>query len=265
MTDEAEYASGDVERTCPESGIHASSPRSKLVLLVALLAVGVGLAFTGNALGVSEPLSEPEPGALFAVSDENVTVTASGQEVTAVEKMDTVTNVEITEQDGQFLVTTDREAPFTSAEMQRGIEIAKENKTVQAALDRRDTYEFEVEPVHKLEASELAVTTINDTNVTFDTATEENESRSVDTTTTDHESGANRTAAESDDIVTVTVEDNGSNDGSTVRVDREPSYVEDRAVVVVRDPEAGERVLSAVVDLQSEQVVSLTDWRDVTS
>jgi len=263
MTDEAEYASDSVERTRPKSGFHESRLRSKLALLVALLVVGAGLAFTGNALGVSEPLSEPEPGALFAVSDENVTVTASGQEVTAVEKMDTVTNVEITEQDGQFVVTTDRKEPFTSAEIDRGIEIAKKNKTVQTALDRRDTYDFEVEPVHKLEATDLAVTTVNDTDITFDTATEDNESGSVDTT--DHKSGDNRTAADSDDIVTVTVEDNGSNDESTVRVDREPSYVEDRAVVVVRDPEAGERVLSVVVDLQSEQVVSLTGWRDVTS
>lgn len=265
MTDEPNCASDGVDQTRPESGFHASSVRSKLTLLVALLVVGVGLAFTGNALGVSEPLSEPEPGALVAVSDENVTVTASGQEVTAVEKMDTVTNVEITEQDGEFIVTTDREEPFTSAEIERGIEIAKGNKTVQTALDRRDTYEFEVEPVHKLEASELAVTTVNDTNITFDTATEDNESGGVDTTTTDHESGGNRTATDSDEIITVTVEDNSSDDESTVRVDREPSYVEDRAVVVVRDTEAGERVLSVVVDLQNERVTSLTDWRDVTS
>ena len=49
----------------------------------------------------------------------------------------------------------------------------------------------------------------------------------------------------------------------TVTIDRDPKYVEDEAVVRIRDPATDEMYYSATVDLENETVTEITEWDTV--
>lgn len=208
--------------------------RMRLGLLVALAVVGVLVAGVGTTLGGGSPLA-PASGGEFVVSESNVTFADRSRDVTVVDDMENVTRVEITEADeGRFRVETDRIRPLTAADRELAREIARSNGTVATNLATTARPELTVDPVKRIEANAIQF------NVSVTT---ENESRGVTVVEVENESM-----------------DTGE---SGVVIDREPSYVDDRAVVRISDAEKeGRSALqySVRVDLANETVTEITNW-----
>lgn len=227
------------------------SARTRLAVLGALLAAGLVIALGAHALGLST-LTDSDPGASVRVSSDNVTVSADGTEVTAVSQMTNVTAVEISETDGEFIIGTDRDDPLTDQQRTRSLAIARANDTVKRVIAGLDRYTLTVEPIQTVTATETSNISVTITNISV------NDSQASEELTT----ALNDTAE--NETFNVTFHESESADSDTVRVDRDPNYAEDRAVVYVRDPATDEKILSAEVDLQKEVVVSVTDWRDIS-
>lgn len=238
MTDDAGHPGGESYRNgCADTNRDASetSGPTRLVLLVLLLAIGLGFAVAGTVLGIDDSLTDSDPDASFTISENNVTVNTDDEVITAVDRMQSVTEVEISERSGQFVVETDSVDPFTGQEVDQIVTIARQNETVRTELGDSELYEFEVEPIHELEATDIDVhVSENDTH----------SSPSVD---------------EEFDIDVIEYSDQSN---ETVRVDRNLSIVENEARVIVRDPGTGDTPFSLVVDLDAERVVTLTDLQD---
>lgn len=209
--------------------------RMRLGLLIALAIVGALMAGVGTTLGGVSPVG-PTSGGEFVVSETNVTFADSSQDVTLVNDMGNVTEVEIKEaEEGQFHIETDRASPLTTTEREQAREIAEGNETVASKLATIASPQLTVEPIKQIEANAIQL------NVS---ATAESESRNL----------------------TVFEIENGSMDSGDegVVVDRNPSYVDDRAVVRIRDPQKnGRRALqySVSVDLTNETVTKITNWK----
>jgi hypothetical protein len=208
--------------------------RMRLGLLVALAVVGVVVAGVGTTLGGGSPLA-PASGGEFVVSESNVTFADRSRDVTVVDDMENVTRVEITEAaEGRFRVETDRTRPLTAADRELAREIARSNGTVATNLATIARPELTVDPVKRIEANAIQF------NVSVTT---ENESRGV----------------------TVVEVENGSMDTGEhgVVIDREPSYVDGRAVVRISDPAKEKQAAlqySVRVDLANETVTEITNW-----
>ncbi|SDJ93522.1 hypothetical protein SAMN05216226_11257 [Halovenus aranensis] len=225
-----------------------ASARTRLAVLGALLALGLVLALAGHAVGLPAGLTDPDPGASFRVSEDNVTVSADGTEVTAVDRMTNVSGVEISETDGAFVIKTDRDNPLTDRQRNTSLAVARANDTVAGVLDDLDGYMLTVEPIRKLEATNTVNITM--TNITANTA-QASEGLATAINATDE-----------NETFDVTLYGSTSNGSDAVRVDRDPSYVDGRAVVYVRNTTTDERILSVVVDVENEAVASLTDRRE---
>ena len=228
----------------PVDGRQAGAVHVRIAVLAMLLAVGFGLAVVGIALGVDESLTDSGTGASFTVSENSVSFTHGDEQVSAVEEMENVTNVEISAENSELVVETERAEPFGPGDVSQIIDIAQQNETLRAELGDPEAYEYEVEPIYRLNAS----------------ATVSVESIDVVVAGTDHGNWSAGDGGEQVEFEFVAIEDEGS-EGS-VRVDREPSYVEDEASVTVSDPETGVTRFTLVVDLDSETVVSVTDWQN---
>jgi hypothetical protein len=75
----------------------------------------------------------------------------------------------------------------------------------------------------------------------------------LNTTSTDGEiTGSEKT-------VSLTVAD--ANETGTVIIDRDPEYVEDEAVIGIRDLATDETYYSVTVDLDNETITDITEWR----
>jgi len=213
--------------------------RFRVAFLLGLAILGVGLAGFGTAFGVTGPIAADDPGGEFVVSDQNVTFSAQGQEGTIVQNLSNVTTIEIKEaDDGQFAVTTERDQPLTDAERERAREIARRNETVRGALEDMDEYELIVEPIHKID--ELKTTQI---------------------------SGEVSTVNESEGISKINLTgDSLSERDDAVVVQRDPSYVDDEAVVRISHPDEDEPTdlkYSVSIDLATETVTDITDWEEI--
>jgi len=219
--------------------MNTSRVRSRLVFLLGLTILAVGLAGLGTAFGVTAPLAADNPGGEFVVSDQNVTFSTQGQEDTVVQNLSNVTTIEIEEsEDGQFAVTTERDQPLTDAERDRAREIARRNETVRQDLEDMDEYELTVDPVYRID--ELSTTQI---------------------------SGEVSTVNESEGITMINFTDDSlSERDDAVVIQRDPSYVDDEAVVRVRQPNNGDQIeqeYSVSVNLATETVTDITDWADI--
>jgi len=213
--------------------------RSRFAAVLGLAVLGVALAGIGTPFGVTAPIAADDPSGEFVVSGQNVTFSNQGQQETVVRNLSNATTIEIEEaDDGQFTVTTERNRPLTDAERERARVIARNNDTVRRALDDVSEYELAVEPIY--EVDELSTTKI---------------------------SGEVSTVNESEGISVVDLADDSlSERDDAVVVQRDPSYVEDEAVVRVRQPNETERTdlkYSVSVDLASETVTDITDWEDI--
>jgi len=211
---------------------------SRLTLLVVLTALGVGLAIIGNAVGATTPLAASEQGSAFVVSEDNVTFEQGNQRSTLLNNMSQIDSIEIEHQgSGTYQVDTKTEDPLMDSERSQAKAIARDNATVQQTLQDLDQYELTVGPIHKLTADSAqttAFTGLNNTSMGGETA-------------------------EGAETFTLTVKD--SDETGTVTIDRDPEYVEDEAVVRIRDPVTDEIDYSVTVDLENEAVIEITDWR----
>jgi len=208
----------------------------RLVALVALAGLGVALAVAGSSLGAGDPIASSDPSGEFTVSSGNVTFSDGDGEVTAVEDLSGVDRVEFTDEDGVVRVETEPAEPLTAAERDRAAALARDNDTVQQYLAGVDEYDIAVEPIQKLDT-----TTAVDIGASQRSETTEDNSTQIKFNVSEVETESG---------------------GDAVRVDREPSYVEDEANVRVYGP-GGDRQYSLVVDLQADAVVDLIDWDDV--
>jgi len=216
-----------------------SHVRVRLAVLVCLAALGVGLAGIGAAVGVTELITAGDTSGEFVVADDSVTFSDGTENVTVVENTANVTAIRVEETaPGRFTVDTEVERPLSAAERERAVEVARSNATVSARLDRLDGYELTVDPVYRVTADQMT-----GYNVTID----------ADDVTNGSDDGVY--------VGTVNVSTE-TRDGEVV-VQRDPSYVEDRAVVRVRQPDASERRelrYSVDIDLANGTVTGITDW-----
>ena len=212
--------------------------RSRLLVLVGLAVIGVGVAGIGTAFGMTEPLSTPGTSAEFVVSEDNITFVTAEQSETVVDDLSNVSEITIEETDsGQFTIQTAENQPLTESERERARTLAMTNGTVNEALTGMDTYELSVEPIQQLNTSAS-------NQVSYDVVVESNETNG----------GV---------IIWETTDD--QNDGS-VTIENDPSYVEDRATVRIRQSEADsshDLKYTVDVDLANETVTDITDWDEI--
>ncbi|WP_317175827.1 hypothetical protein [Halomontanus rarus] len=212
--------------------------RSRLLVLVGLAVVGVGLAGIGTAFGMTDPLSNTGTSAEFVVSEDNVTFTTDDTSKTVVDNLSNVSKITIEETDsGQFTIQTTKNQPLTESERERAQTIAMANGTVKEALDEMDTYELSVEPIQRLDTSSFS-------QESYDVVVESNETNGEVT-------------------IGKTTDDHG--DGS-VTIERNPRYVEDRAVVRIRhsgENPPGDLKYTVDIDLVNETVTDITNWDEI--
>lgn len=217
-----------------------SEIRSRLVVLAGLTVLGVALAGVGTALGMTAPPTNHGDNPTFAVNEENVTFTDNGNRVTLVENMSTVRSVRIDKVGStQFQVSTETAQPLTAAERERARRIALNNQTVQSHLASLENYEVTIEPIRRLNMTSMQVANFNATKV--------------------NDSG------DGGSVFKITNVSSEHEDG-TVVVQRDPQYVEDRAVVRIRQPGAPERralKYTVRVDLANDTVTGITDWEEI--
>lgn len=213
--------------------------RIRVLVLVVLAAVGVTLAGIGVALDTEDVITDDRM-AEVSIAGTDVTVSSSDGEVVLSENVSETSDIEITEEKGGITVMEQEEDRFTQTERERAVEIARNNTTVESYLETVENPNFSVEPVKKLDAEESEVlevaTVTSDVNGTNATISSEETVRIVNVTT-----------EESDDAV---------------RIDREQSYVEERAVVWIDHPGRERHRYSVKVDLMNGTVVDITDWDD---
>ena len=209
--------------------------RFRLGVLLVLAVVGMMVAGIGVSFGNPTADATGDDAAEFVVSEENVTFSDRNRTVTVTENLSNVTTVEIEETDaGQFRVDADRRQPLTASERERAVDIARANQTVRQRVDEMNRVEFSVDPIYKLDMRAVDLS---------GNVTSVNMSRNVS-------------------VYRVETNKSDSRERSVV-VDREPSYVEDRADVRISDPtEDPETQLkySVTVDLTNETVIDTTDW-----
>jgi hypothetical protein len=208
--------------------------RTRVVVLVGLVAVGATLGVAGATAGVGGPVATDDPAATFVVSADNVSVAAGGERASVVDDVAAYEAVQIEAVGDGFHVSTAADHPLSAHQRERARATARENDSVRERLASLRDAELVVEPVVLLESAQYDVSgTVNlndEMNVTS------NGSATVRV--------KNYTVTERDDGVTVESED---------------SYADDLAVVEVRRPGSEEGVLQAHVDLENETVTGVSD------
>lgn len=219
--------------------MESSTVRSRVAFLLSLAIFSIALVGVGTALGVTDPLTSDEPGGEFVVSDQNVTFSNQDQQDTIVQNLSNVTTINIEETNaGQFTVKTDRDQPLTTAECERAIKLARTNETVRQSLADMEAYELTVDPIYKID--DLTTTQINGT---VSSVNDSSGVTKINTTDTSY-----------------------SNHNNSVVVQRDPSYVEDKATIRIRQPNEDGRTslkYTVSVDLATETVTDITDWEEI--
>lgn len=211
--------------------------RRRFALVGGLVAAAVVLAGITVAMGVPAPL-DGEDGVRFNVSDGTVNVTESGQEITVVDDLSNVTEVEIeASAPGEFTVSTGRDSSLSPSDRDRARSIARENETVAAAIESLSAVRLAVDPVYRVRADSVQQVDIGDsTNLSDNVSAIKFESSSIEST----------------------------NSGVVIRSDREP--VPGEAVVRVLDPTApadADLRYSVDIDLDAGRVTDITDWTEI--
>lgn len=217
-----------------ESGVLPTGLAPRLGLVLLLLVIGLGLAVIGNAFGVVDGVGGEDDSTSLAVGNETVTLVSNGETIT-VGNLTAVTEIEISDVGGEVVVDLDRSGPLSEADRQTAVAVARGNETIRGALGDPDDYGFDVEPIETATATE-SVTTV-DVDVTEHAETESEEPADIDV-----------------------VEVNATEDDS-ITIERETEYLDDEAVVRITALDTGDRVFTAVIDLESERVVSVRDER----
>jgi len=207
---------------------------SRLLVLVAIGFVGVGVVFVGASLGIHSPVTDTDPGVTLTVSTSNVTLDDGDRSVVLMANIETAKTVEITHSDGRITVRSDD--PLTDRDRTRALDIAQENTTVQIYLDRIDGYELEVEPVVRVDSTSVPMRNVD--------------VEPVDTNRTNSSGEVHRFEAENTTV---------REQRDSVTIHRNRSYVDNRAVVRIRDRTTEEVRYAVRVDLVDGTVVDITE------
>jgi len=213
-----------------------SDLRSRFVVLFGLAVLATGVVWGGTTLGVGAPIADADPAATFNVTGDGVTLSDGDREVTVVDNFTEGKEVEIEQTDGRFTVRTTQ--PLTADERERAIDVVRGNETVQNHLDEMDDYEFAVEPIRKVEASE---------------------SFEIDVNASGNASNVVEVANGSTATFTLEMENASvETDDDSVLVADERSYVEDEAAVEIRRGD-GTVAYDVFVDLERGTVVQIIE------
>ena len=211
----------------------------RVIMLLGLATLGVALAWTGTALGVGDAIDDSRESGRVNISSDGVTFADKDQQVSLVENLTGTDAVKVSATDGRITVTTSDRGPLTADQRARAREIARENATVARVIEQTGDVRLTVEPIRKLKTTSVDLVEAN-VNVTT------NSSSDVETYT-----------FETTDDVTV------EQDGDSVTVasrQSDASYVEDEAVVRIRNATTGEANHTAIVDLANGTVIESPDW-----
>ena len=194
-------------------------------VVVVLSITGLCVGAGAATVGVDERFRGDEDVAV-SVDDDAIVVSDGADKRVAVENMSWVQSVEISGQNGRYSIETTRERPFTSEQRSTAREVVHTSDVV--PIDNLTAYDLAVEPIPRLSAE--SAHSVEVSNVT-----------------------------ESDGTFTT---DGIASGGKSVTIDTGTSYVEDRLNVRVLGPD-GEIQLSVVVDLATETVGDVTDFRTI--
>jgi hypothetical protein len=211
----------------------------RLRLLVGLSILGVGIAGAGTTLGVADPLATNGTNPEFVVSDENVRFATESESETVVHNISNLSQITIRETDtGRFSIQTTEDQPLSATDRERAREIALNNLTVAQGLDEIGDYEISVEPIQQVTLSDTSSQTYN--------------------ISIDNSSG------KSDNTFMINETSDEGQQGGSVTIRRDTNYVSDSAVVRIRrlgEDGSGELIYMIDVDLSTERVTDVTDWR----
>lgn len=238
----------------------------RLIVVLALVVVGLGLAGVGAVLGLGGTLADTGENPEIAVSGENITVVTPGRDSRTVLDMTDVTEVEITVTDDEFRVQVERAnrgeagnaTPLSDHDHERATAIVRENETVMSTLGGFEDHEVSVRPADELDES-------------FETQAEPNR-----TAPPDIEGATNQTTNESIDLYladesgdSVTIRRRSTDEGQVVVVTlttgtQRQSVVIDSPHPSTQGPHAHKGVTrySLVVDLEDQQVLELRPGPD---
>ncbi len=210
-----------------------STVRRRLFVIVVLTAVGLSVAGVSAAFDLGDALGDTTRTGEINISDDNVTFSDGDREVRLLKNLSTTSDIEVTENGGEIRVRESDDGPLSERERQLAVDIARQNDSVRQYLDEGAT--AEVEPIRQLDADRVKTT-----NLTVEAE--------VETNVSVHSAEQVRVRN-----VTVQYEDD------TVTVDRGPEYVDDEAVVDIKNSETGERRYSVVVNLADERIERVTE------
>lgn len=208
----------------------------RLLSVVGLAVLGIGVGWAGSSLGVDGPIADAEPSAEFMIAGNDVTLSDGDDDVTVVDNVTEVESLTIAEDDGDFAIETDESEPLPADDRELAAEIALNNESVRECLEAVDEYELVVEPIVKMDAGSVETVTVSGN------ASEREDQNATDSG--EFSFTAERTAVEKT--------------GDTVTVSREPSHVEDEAIVRITHPENEDVNCSVLVDLDEEAVRRVT-------
>jgi phage FluMu protein gp41 len=211
----------------------------RVIVLLGLATLGVALAWTGTALGVGDAIDDSRESGRVDISGDGVTFADKDQQVSLVENLTTTDAVEVSATDGRITVTTSDRGLLTADQRARARKIARENATVARVIEQTGDVRLTVEPIRKLKTTSVDRVEANVNVTTNGTA---------DLETYTFESTDDVTVEQDGDSVTVA---SGQSDAA---------YVEDEAVVRIRDATTGEASHSAIVDLANGTVIESPDW-----
>jgi len=188
----------------------------RLGVVLALVVIGVGAAAGASALGVA---FGSEGDVAVTVGEDAVVVSNGDTERVAVDNLTGVSSIEITGEDGQYTIQTERQPSFTDEQRDRAADLVRASDRVPVG----DGYNVSVEPIERLDADDV-------------------QPIEVENVSGDGDSVSFGSVTATDDSVTI---------------DREPSYVPDQLNVRVHGPN-GELLYSVVVDLSEDAIVDVT-------
>ena len=201
-------------------------PPSRLVLVLSLIVLGSSLAVFGSVSGIV-----PDDTHEFAVEDDTlIATTDSGQRHELVEDVHTVSRIEISHSDSQYVVrTVDREPPAVGTQMRvRAQQIVTSVETVGGDIPAADSAAYTVRRIPTQLSSDRAAVLGATPNASLQAVVAPNASAF--------------TVRQHDDTV--------------IFERREPQWSSDRVLVVVTPPDSGTEY-SVVVNLRTETVDSL--------
>jgi len=208
------------------------------VLVVALTAVGVGLALTWSTVGIADSDPSVTEGPSIRV-DDDVTVASRDEAVTVIEDVSSVDAVSVrARDDGTIHLESTERGGLNEAERRRALAIARDNETVRQAVASLDDPALAVEPVVEIRASSFRTVEIDGTATDVDA------------------SGANGAETYAFTVNASSVEQ----DDGTVVVDRTQEYVDGVASVRLSDERSGETRYTIRVDLAAGTVTDVTNW-----